>query len=110
MKLYRTAILENIWRLFHVLTQLPFTISETELDYHHHRVSLQVTSRGVERLKTGNLKISRKILKCFELSKYLADKKQPLNISQKNLFLLNFDNFLQCFVQDCNLLCSHGAI
>ena len=32
---------QNIWRLFHVLAQFLFTLSETKLNYYHQKVSLQ---------------------------------------------------------------------
>ena len=41
---------QNIWRLFHVLAQFLFTTNETELDYYHQKVSVQVDSRVAERL------------------------------------------------------------
>ena len=37
---------------FHVLPQLLFTTTETEVDYYHQKVSVQVASRVAERLKT----------------------------------------------------------
>ena len=43
---------QKIWRLFHFLTQLFFTTSETELDYDHQKVSVRVASRVAELLKT----------------------------------------------------------
>ena len=36
---------QNICRLFHFLAQFFFTTSETELDYHHHKVSTRVPER-----------------------------------------------------------------
>ena len=43
---------QNIWRLFHVLTQFLFTASETELDYYHQKVNVRVASRVAEPPKT----------------------------------------------------------
>ena len=43
---------QNICRLFHFSAQFFFTVSETELDYYHQKVSVQVASRVAERLKT----------------------------------------------------------
>ena len=37
---------------FHVLPQFLFTTTETEVDYYHQKVSVQVASRVAERLKT----------------------------------------------------------
>ena len=48
---------QNICRLFHFLGQVPFTISETELDYYHQKVNVQIASRVVERLKNENPQI-----------------------------------------------------
>ena len=36
---------QNICRLFHVLAQFPFMISEAELDYYHQRVNVRVAER-----------------------------------------------------------------
>ena len=47
---------QNIWRLFHFLEQFFFTTSETELDYYHQKVSVQVASRIGERIKTLDLR------------------------------------------------------
>ena len=47
---------KNTWRLFHVLTQFLFTTSETKLDYYHQKVSVRVTSRVAEGLKTQDLR------------------------------------------------------
>ena len=47
---------QNIQRLFHFLTQIFFTTSETELDYYHQKVNVRGDSRGAERLKTQDLK------------------------------------------------------
>ena len=38
------------------LAQFVFTTSKTELDYHHQKVNVRVTSRVAERLKTKNLR------------------------------------------------------
>ena len=43
---------QNICRLFHVLTQLLFSTSETELDYYHQKMKLRVASQVAEGLKT----------------------------------------------------------
>ena len=43
---------QNIQRMFHVLEQLPFNTSETELDYYHHKVSVRFTLRAVGQLET----------------------------------------------------------
>ena len=43
---------QKICRPFHFLAQFLFTTSETELDYCHQKVNVQVVSRGAERLKT----------------------------------------------------------
>ena len=37
---------------FYVLTQLPFTASEMELDYYHQKVNIQFTEQVAERHKT----------------------------------------------------------
>ena len=47
---------KNTWRLFHILTQFLFTTSETKLDYYHQKVSVRVTSRVAEGLKTQDLR------------------------------------------------------
>ena len=47
---------QNICRLFHVLAQFLFTISETELEYYHQNMKVRVASRVAERLKTSNLR------------------------------------------------------
>ena len=41
---------QNIFRLFHFLTQFVFTTRKTELDYYHHRANVRVASRVTERL------------------------------------------------------------
>ena len=56
---------QNICRLFHVLAQLFFTTSKTELDSYRQKVSVRVASRVAERLKT--FKILRKFLKYLDL-------------------------------------------
>ena len=43
---------QNVCRLFHILTQFPFTKGEAELDYYHQKVNIRVVSRVTERLKT----------------------------------------------------------
>ena len=43
---------QNIFRLFHVLAQLRFTKSESELDYYHQKVDVQVAWKASIRLKT----------------------------------------------------------
>ena len=58
---------QDIWRYFHVLAQFLFTTSETELQYYHQRVSVQVASRVV------------KILKAFDFRK-LGNFKKILGI------------------------------
>ena len=48
---------QNIWRLFHVLAQFLFTTNETQMDYCHLKVNVQVASRVAERLRIlGNFK------------------------------------------------------
>ena len=45
-------------------------ISETELDYYHQKINVQVSSRVAKRFKTldlSKLRISRKYLKCLDL-------------------------------------------
>ena len=46
---------QNVQRLFHLLAQLVFTASETDVDYYHQKVNLRVASRVVERLETQGL-------------------------------------------------------
>ena len=36
---------KNICRLFHILAQFPFTISEQKLDYYHQKVNIPVAER-----------------------------------------------------------------
>ena len=43
---------QNIWRHFRVLAQFLFPTSETEVDYYHQKVSVRVSWRVAERLKT----------------------------------------------------------
>ena len=43
---------QNIRRIFHFLAKFLFTISETEPDYYHQKVSPRVVSRVTERIKT----------------------------------------------------------
>ena len=66
--------MENIYWLFHILAQVPFTTSERELDHYHQKVNIQVASRGSEQLKTfeilENYEGSSKSLKF--LGKYSA--------------------------------------
>ena len=45
---------QNICRLFHFLAQFVFTTSETELNYYHHRVNVQVETYDLRKL--GNFK------------------------------------------------------
>ena len=63
-----------ICRLFHLLEQLPFTTSETELDYYQQRVNVRVASQVGKWLKAvnlrrilGNLGILRKISKIIDI-------------------------------------------
>lgn len=62
-----TQILQqNIQRMFHVFVQLPFTTSEKELDYNHHKVSVRVAFSAVEQLNTwflGKLGNFKKMLR-----------------------------------------------
>ena len=51
--------------MYQVLTQLPFTTNEMELDYYHHKMSVQVALRAAKQLMTRVLGISlKKSLKC----------------------------------------------
>ena len=43
---------QNICILFHILAQLPFTTSETELDYYQQKMKVRVASWAAEQLKT----------------------------------------------------------
>ena len=44
--------LKNLCRLFHVLVQFLSALSETELDYYHPKLNVQVALRVAEQLKT----------------------------------------------------------
>ena len=60
---------QNISRLFHVLAQF-LTTSETQLDYYHEKMNVQVALRLVERPRTYGPRIQRnfkKTLKCLDL-------------------------------------------
>ena len=48
-KLHVPQSWKNVFRLFHILAQLPFTTSESELDYHPKKVNIRVTSQLAER-------------------------------------------------------------
>lgn len=37
--------------LFHILAQVPFTISESEIDYYYQKVNVRVASRVIDRLR-----------------------------------------------------------
>ena len=43
---------QKVRRLFHVLSQFLFTISEMELDYYHQKVNVQDASQVVEHIET----------------------------------------------------------
>ena len=78
---------QNICRLFHFSAQFVFTTSETELDHYHQAVNVELPHelRNDLRLRIlGNYEVSRKSLKCLDLSV----SNQPS--SQKS----NFDVFL----------------
>ena len=48
---YSNNLEQNICRLFHVLAQYLFTISETELEHYYQKVAVSVNSRVVKRCK-----------------------------------------------------------
>ena len=77
---------QNIWRLFHVLTQFLFTASETELDYYHQKVNVRVASRVAEPPKTY---YDLRRLVNFKLLKYL----DLIACTQPATQKLNFDVF-----------------
>ena len=48
IKLQACNLGQNLFRLFQVLVQIPFTTSETELDYYQQKVNVRVASRIIE--------------------------------------------------------------
>ena len=66
-----------MWKFYHVLSEPAFAKSETELDYYHQRVNVQVTSQVAESFKTEDIRKLvnfKKIPKKLEIkAKYPAD-------------------------------------
>ena len=76
------------------LEQSLFTTSETELDYYHYRVSVRV-AEGLTFRILGNLEISRKSLKCSEVtaSAQLATRIESFDNCTKKLQKITFKTF-----------------
>lgn len=55
--------------IFYLLEQFPLTASETEVDYHHYKLNVRITSRVVEQFKglvnEKNLKLSAHMAQCL---------------------------------------------
>ena len=91
---------QNICRLFHFLVQFFFTTTETELNYYHQKVNVQVASQVAEDL--GSYKIKKfdgeyptahqnARFWCFSVK---TRKKSALNLSTAKPILLNFAEFV----------------
>ena len=91
---------QNICRFFHVLVQLLFTISGTELDHYHQKVSVRVPSRVAKRLKTLGLKNLGNVKKIpvrhpkAKFRSFLVKKSQKIicKTFHRKTILLNFVN------------------
>ena len=51
-KIFRQCWAKHLETLFHFLAQFVITTIETDLEYYHQKVKVQVASRVTERLKT----------------------------------------------------------
>ena len=49
---YRQNPGQNVFRLFHLLAQFPFTANKLKVDYYHQKVNLAIASRVGKRPKT----------------------------------------------------------
>ena len=49
---YRQNPGQNVFRLFHLSVQFPFTTSKSKVDYYHQKVNLVIASRVGKRPKT----------------------------------------------------------
>ena len=70
-----------ICRLFHVLTQFPFTAIEAKLDYHHQKVNVRVSWLVTKQLKTEDFRKLENFKKIAEKprtdDKSLAGRTKP---------------------------------
>ena len=86
---YSYNLSENTLRFFYLSTWFPFSTSEAELPYYHHKVNVQVAEQDAKRLKDS--------LKMRDFKKSFCSSSRTLNkinyqIFHKSLTLLDFIN------------------
>ena len=87
----------------YVLTQIFFITSEAELDYYHQKVTIPITSRVTERLKTfviGKYQENTEMVGIQGCARKVGNRNGET--FPRKTHLLNFVNFSKVFVQDCS--------